>query len=168
MKYTIRLATEADGESLSRLKREMWETTYRGIYPDEKIDNFDYAKNRDAFVELIRNPDVEFYVVEDERKTIGYMDFGIPQRKFMDYKQEIGLLYVLKEYQGKGVGTELFRLAYDGIRKNGFDEFFISCNKYNLPAQKFYERMGGMVIHVDEDHADRSVPQVKYLYRIER
>ena len=32
----IRIATDEDCRSLATLKRRVWETTYRGIYPDEK------------------------------------------------------------------------------------------------------------------------------------
>ena len=45
-----------------------------------------------------------------------------------------------------------------------YDEFFISCNKYNYNARKFYEKMGGILIHEDDDNEDKSLVQVKYLY----
>lgn len=166
MNYNIRLANENDCNELSRLKHEVWETTYRGIYPDDKIDNFDYEKNKNSFINIVNNPDIELYIVEDEEKIIGYMDFGIPFRPFEDYKQEIGLLYILKEYQGKGIGKRLFNIGYENIKKNGYDEFFVCCNKYNILAQKFYERMGGKIIHIDDDNEDMSIPQIKYLYKI--
>lgn len=43
---------------------------------------------------------------------------------------------------------------------------FVCCNKYNVPAQKFYERMGGSIIHIDDDNEDMSIPQIKFLYKI--
>lgn len=166
MAYTIRKATITDCNELSYLKHKMWETTYRGIYPDDRIDKYDYEKNKYKFLKIINNPDIELYVVEDKNKLIGYMDFGIPIRPFKDYKQEIGLLYILKEYQGKGIGTELFDIAYNGIKSGGYKEFFVSCNKYNILAHKFYEKMGGIQIHRDDDMEDKSIPQVVYLYKI--
>lgn len=168
MEYIIRLATENDCNQLSILKHNVWETTYRGIYPDEKIDNYDYEENKNKFIKLVNNPDIKFFVVESDKKIVGYMDFGVPLRPFKDYKQEIGLLYLQKEYQGKGIGRELFNIAYNNIKKDGFDEFFISCNKYNIPSQKFYEKMGGVRIFVDEDNENRSIPQIKYLYKINK
>ena len=166
MNYEIRLANKNDCVELSRLKHKVWETTYRGIYPNDKIDNFDYEKNTEKFIRIIDNPEIELYVVEYEGKIIGYMDFGIPVRPFKDYKQEIGLLYILKEYQGKGIGKHLFNIAYENIKKTGVNEFIISCNKYNIPAQKFYEKMGGEIIEIDVDNEDMSIPQIKYLYKI--
>ena len=71
MNYNIRLSTEEDCDELSKLKHDIWETTYRGIYPDDKIDNFDYDKNKNSFINIINNPDIELYVVEDKEKIIG-------------------------------------------------------------------------------------------------
>ena len=166
MNYIIRLASEKDCNELSKVKHNVWETTYRGIYPDDKIDNFDYERHATSFKKIVNNPQIELYVVEYENEIIGYMDFGVPFRPFEDYKQELGLLYVLKEYQGNGIGKRLFDLAYTNMKKNGFNEFFISCNKYNLSAQRFYEKMGGEMIHIDDDNEDKSIPQIKYLYKI--
>ena len=78
----------------------------------------------------------------------------------------IGLLYLLKSCQGTGLGRKLFNIAYNKIKENGYKEFFISCNKYNYSAQKFYEKMGGKIIRIDEDNEDKSIPQVKFLYKI--
>ena len=94
------------------------------------------------------------------------MSCGVPIRPFEDYEQEIGLLYLLKEYRGNGIGSELFDLATEVITIAGYDRFFISCNKYNEPAKKFYEKMGGKLVHEDLDNEDKSIPQVKYHYDI--
>ena len=165
--YSIRFATENDCEELSKLKHDVWNETYRGIYPDEKIDNFDYEANKNTFIKIVNNLKIALYVVEHNGKLVGYMDYGTPYRPFQDFKQEIGLLYLLKECQGAGLGKKLFNTAYNKIKEKGYKEFFISCNKYNYPAHKFYEKMGGKIIHIDEDNEDKSIPQVKFLYRID-
>lgn len=36
----IRLAREEDCRSLALLKRRVWESTYRGIYPNDKLDKY--------------------------------------------------------------------------------------------------------------------------------
>ena len=166
MEYIIRLATEKDCVELSRLKQRVWNETYRGIYSDEKIDNYDYEKNRIKFLDIVNNPNIELYVVEDNNKLVGYMDCGIPIRSYKNYQQEIGLLYLLKEYQRQGIGKELFNIGVNSIKSKGFNEFFISCNKYNVNAQTFYKKMGGVIDIVDDDNIDKSIPQVKFIYKI--
>ena len=63
----------------------------------------------------------------DDREIIGFMTCGKPYKPFQDFQQEIGLLYILQEYQRQGIG------------KSFFDN-----------AIKFYRSMGGQVIHTDE------------------
>ena len=166
MNYVIRLANEKDCDNLSRLKQRVWSETYRGIYSDEKIDNFDYQKNSEKFLNIVNNPNIELYVVEDNNKLVGYMDCGTPFRPYKDFKQEIGLLYLLKDYQRKGIGKELFNIAVNKIKENSYNEFFVCCNKYNVNAQEFYKKMGGVIAEVDEDEKDKSIPQVMFVYKI--
>ena len=168
MKYIIRLATADDCEGLSKLKHTVWIQTYRGIYSDDRIDNYDYDKNKEYFLNIVADPNVELYVVEDDGKLVGYMSCGVPYRSYKDYEQEIGLLYLLSDYQKKGIGGELFDIGYNRIKEKGYDEFFISCNKFNTNAQEFYKRMGGVVDKIDEDNEDKAICQIKYIYKIKK
>lgn len=163
---SIRLANYFDCSALSLLKKELWETTYRGIYPNEKIDNYNYIENEIKFKNFIDNPQQYLYVVLDNDKIIGYFEFGVPFRAFQNYKQEIGLLYLKKEYQRTGIGKILFYFSFNNIKNAGVDKFFISCHKYNLNAQKFYKKMGGKVVQVDDDSDNNGLPHIKYEYTI--
>ena len=162
----IRLAKYTDCTELSYLKREIWETTYRGVYPDEKIDNYNYINNTEKFKSYIDNPNQQLFVVTDNNVIIAYIEFGKPFRPFEDYKQEIGLFYIRKDYQGIGLGKKLFDFAYNNIKTTNVDKFFISCHKYNLNAQKFYEKMGGKLVKIDEDFANNGLPQIKFEFKI--
>lgn len=162
----IREAKTSDCGALARLKRRVWEETYRGIYPDEKLDNFDEDAQAQAFADLLVREDVRLFVAEAGDEIIAYMACGAPRRPFGDFKQEIGLLYVRKDHQGQGLGRRLFSLGKAKIAESGAQKFFISCNLYNLPARGFYEKMGGVLAGVFLDGNDKSNAQVKYVYRI--
>ena len=45
-------ASEEDVPSIIALRQRIWGTTYRGIYPDSMIDNFDWDWHRE--MELLR------------------------------------------------------------------------------------------------------------------
>ena len=72
MEYNIRYAELTDCKKLSIVKRQVWETTYRGIYPDEKLDNYDYKKHEEKFISIINNKNVELYVAEVENEIIRF------------------------------------------------------------------------------------------------
>lgn len=56
------------------------------------------------------------------------------------------MLYILKEYQRQGIGTTFFDMTRKQVAEKGDKEFFLSVNKKNYDAQKFYIAMGGTVI----------------------
>lgn len=160
----IRAADQRDIPALVALKRQCWEETYRGIYPDEKIDTFSPSQHAARFQLLVEDPDRHLFIAEVEGRAAGYLEYGLPLRPFRTFRREIGLLYLLREFQHKGYGRQLFCLGRDAIYREGETQFFVSCNKYNTPAIAFYKRMGGCIIHTDPDQEDRSIPQVKLLY----
>jgi ribosomal protein S18 acetylase RimI-like enzyme len=164
--YTIRLATLDDCKDLSVLKRQVWETTYRGIYSDEKIDGYNYESQEEKFKNLVKSKKQHLYIATQNNNVVAYMCYGESLRPFKTYKNEIILFYIQKEHQGVGLGRALFEVGYNELKKLGTNQFIISCNKYNHPAQGFYEKMGGKLVHIDEDNNDKSIPQVKYLYQI--
>lgn len=165
--YIIRKAKYEDCLELSKLKIKIWKQVYIDIYPKEKIDNYSIEENKNKFMKLIDNKEADLYVVELDNKIIAYTSSGVPIRKYKDYKQEIGLLYIDLEYRNLGLGRKLFTLGYNNIKEKGYKEFFISCNKYNVNARGFYEKMGGLLIDTDPDYQDKSLSQVKYLYKID-
>ncbi|NLY46148.1 MAG: GNAT family N-acetyltransferase [Tissierella sp.] len=161
----IRLATYEDCRDLSMLKRRIWETTYKGIYPNEKFIKYDVDLNENKFKDMIKQQSQRLFVVLNDSQIIGYMSCGKIMRAFNKYTHDIGLLYLTKECQGKGTGTKLFEFARNELKNQGVIEFIVSCNKYNLSAQQFYKKMGGEIIKVDEDNRDKSIPQVKFLFK---
>ena len=157
--FTYRKALLEDCLDLAILKGQVWNTTYKGIYPDEKLSGYDIAKNESIFRNIVCNPDIELFVALDNQKIVGLMTCGKPYRPFMDFQQEIGLLYILKEYQRQGIGKTFFELVKKQVKANGYTEFFLSVNSRNYDAQKFYEAMGGVTIYQDD-------VSIKYSYQV--
>ncbi len=142
----FREAVLADCCDLAVLKGKVWNTTYQGIYPQEKLMGYDVEKNTRIFESIVANPEITLYVATDGEKIVGFMTCGKPYKPFREYGQEIGLLYILKEYQRQGIGRKFFRIARKLVAERGYKAFFLSVNKRNYDAQKFYLAMGGKVL----------------------
>ena len=147
---SYRKATIEDCFSIAELKGIVWNTTYRGIYPDESLDGYDVGKNALIIQKIVNNPEIEIYVAEDKGKIVGFMTCGKPYKPFRHYEQEIGLLYILKEYQRQGIGRGFFAVARKQVKENGYKEFIVSVNSQNNNAIQFYRSMGGEVIDTTE------------------
>ena len=163
---TYRIAEEKDCYEIAKLKGEVWNTTYRGIYSDDSLDNYDIERNQQTFEKIVKNPKTSLYIAENAERIVGFISFGEPYRPFNHYEQDIGLLYILKEYQKMGIGKKLFSIAKDDIRNNGYNEFFVSVNTSNKNAIDFYTAMGGNIIHIDESKEDKEEEQMKIHYTL--
>ena len=82
MSVEFRRATVDDVRTLTETRQKVWATTYRGIYPDEMIDQYDFDCHaaRDALQTLKRHADaqnIDFPMPEDERAFRMYIiDYG--------------------------------------------------------------------------------------------
>lgn len=157
---TFRKAEPADAAMLSRLRRQVWDETYRGIYPDEVIDGFDYARHEESSLKKILNPDMEMYVIGEGDTPVGYFSFihkEIPH---------VMQLYMIKTHRGRGAGKTALGIVRAYCKDNGAPAFTLNCNEHNLPARAFYEHMGGVVTAVDGGHLNRQEDQVTYRFDV--
>lgn len=167
-KPLIRPAGLFDAPGLADVKLLIWKETFLGIYPEEKIRNYDHKKYEKYFNDQIDNSEVSLYVVECDSEMCGYMCCGTAAKPYHGITQELSQLNLLRKIQHQHIGKKLFLLASEIISFKGYDEMCLCCNKYNYPAQEFYEKMGCEIIDIDEDNEDHSLPQIHYLYRINR
>lgn len=148
---TYRKATAEDCYSIAELKGVVWNTTYRGIYPDEKLKGYDVKKNEQILQSIVNNPEIEIYVATEHDKIVGFMTCGKPYKPFRHYQQEVGLLYILKEYQKQGIGKGFFELARKQVKEAGYKEFMVAVNSQNENAIQFYLAMGGQIVSSEEN-----------------
>jgi GNAT superfamily N-acetyltransferase len=103
-------------------------------------------KRAKAFEQGFSAASYKMYVAEaPERGIIGFADFGEPREKIATYESELYAIYLLPEFQRRGIGESLFNL---GVK------FFISGGKSSMylltleasPYRSFYEKMGGQII----------------------
>ena len=158
----FRPAEERDAAVIGKLRREIWGTTYRGIYPDEVIDRFDVEGHLRRDLGRIADPAFRVWVIEDGERPIGYL--------YLERRTGVHIqsLYVLREYQGRGIGRAAFALVRDCCRAWGLETFTCNCNAHNAPARGFYEHLGGVLIGADVGHENRQEDQVKYLFQTEQ
>lgn len=157
----IRKALEKDCKLLSRIKHKVWLTTYRGIYDDSELDDYDYSYHENKF----KNKIDELYVVINNEDIIGYFSFGIPRHEYLDYEYCINSLYILNEYQGKGIGRYIFEYIDKYCDDNNILKFFVNCNKYNDKALGFYLKMGGVITKLDDKDENKAGHQYYIEYK---
>ncbi|MBQ6479162.1 MAG: GNAT family N-acetyltransferase [Erysipelotrichaceae bacterium] len=153
-------AAETDASVISGLRRVVWSTTYRNIYPDDVIDHYDYPSHIRKDRERIHNKNYHVYLIKEGDLPIGYFYFEHTSGL------HIQSLYVLKEYQKNGIGKKVFSFLRQYCEKNGLDHFTWECNQHNYNARAFYEHMGGINIKENVGHENKRDDQITYSFKI--
>ena len=166
MMVSFRLAGSEDAKKLAEIRCMSWRSAYRGIYPDEMLDYFDFAAHEKQFQKQMQNPKTEVYIVQNDGRDIGYVTLS-RRDSYKDFGVCMDSLYLLPEVQGKGVGREIMKFVRKQCRKMGYSKFYHSCNPHNHRARAFYTAMGGQVGYRDDQNQDPAWDQWYYEYRLE-
>ena len=138
-------ATADDAQLIAQTRKLVWQETYRGIYPDEKLDQYDLALYTQRDREKILEAGNYYYLFMDGVNCIGYFSYGpYHYGTYKDFALCINHLYICKDYQGTGLGSFAFSVIREYCMQQGINRFFCGCNANNLPAIAFYRHMGGV------------------------
>ena len=157
MDVTIRKAVPEDAAILAWTRRIVWEQTYRGIYPNEKLDDYNLERYTQKDRNSIEKPQNHYYLFLDGNKCVGYFSFGpYHYGSYKDFCLCLNHLYICEGYKGRGLGRTAFSMLCNYALQQGIDKFFCGCNAHNEPAKGFYKHMGGQVGSVSTGHQDKS------------
>lgn len=165
--FEFKEATKNDLILLSNLRRKVWDETYRGIYYDSLIDDYNYDLNKSKDLKRINNKDYKVLIFYSDNNPIGYGYFGIEDKIiYRDLKVYIAGLYVIKKYKKNGIGKKFFKEVINFCKDRNINKFYNCCNFHNYKAQGFYEHMGGYTGRVDLFGEDKRNHQIFYEYTI--
>lgn len=135
----IRNMIETDSrEEISNIYEQSWKYAYKGIIPQDYLDNISSSQWCKAF----DNPERYTLVMLNDDKIIGTSSYC--KSRFDDYKDwgEIISIYFLPEYMGKGYGKCLLERAIEELKAMGFKQIFLWVLEDNHKARHFYEKCG--------------------------
>ena len=163
----IRRACSEDAILIALTRRTVWEETYRGIYPDEKLDSYDVQAYAQRDREKILDPSHHYYLFLDGKDCIGYFSFG-PYNYgiYKDFSLCLNHLYIRSDYQGRGLGKQAFAILRDYCARQGITKFFCGCNAHNQQAQGFYRHMGGIAGDLPRYHVNKSDDIIHFEFHI--
>ena len=107
-------------------------------YKTEELENFINNKSNLGFIAKYNNKIVGF--------SFGYILIH-PNGEKIFYFDAID---IMKDYQDKGIGTELMNYTKNYVKKIGCSEMFLVTNKSNISACKCYEKSGAVSASEDD------------------
>lgn len=144
----IRKAELDDAAGIATVHVASWRETYRGIVPDDFLDNLSIQRRTDGWVNSLSDPSNLYhrtFVAEVDGQIAGFSNYGFPQEKNEEFDGELYAIYLLKSAQGRGIGKMLFVEAARGLLELGSSSMLVWVLKDN-PTRGFYEHLGGVYV----------------------
>jgi ribosomal protein S18 acetylase RimI-like enzyme len=147
----IRKAVLSDAKGIAKVHVDSWKTTYANIVPDEYLDTLTYQRREQLWIKII--PIGGVYVAENlEGEIVGFSSGGKERsNQYKGFDGELYAIYILKEYQGQGIGKALVKPIVDDLKGMGLNSMLVLVLKDNV-SRKFYESLGGKKVDSEEVH----------------
>ena len=137
MKIEYEKAKLKDFEEIHTVMQSSAREISRKSYTKELVDTFDkfyIDKTKDYIKQTLENPDNHTIVAKDENRIIGFIQLKINIRN-----ATISHLYILPDFEGNSVGTQLFNLIKEQAVQLNVAKLMIEST---LNALTYYERLG--------------------------
>jgi len=145
-KITYRKADVEDALAVAKVHVESWRKSFAGIVPQEFLDNLTVEKREPAFRQRFGDENYKMFVAETAKDGIvGFADFGVARESDFAFEAELYAIYLLREFQGKGIGEHLFKFCQKEMIADGFDSMYLIALEVS-PYKSFYEKMGGKIV----------------------
>jgi ribosomal protein S18 acetylase RimI-like enzyme len=147
-----------------------WRETYAGILPDATLAALSVEKRMAMWDEILREPEslgsTVVHLAEINGQLAGFGSCGSQRTKDLAIKGfsgEISALYVLRPFQGRGIGARLFRTMSSNLVNRAFKAASLWVLNENSVARRFYAQQGGRVVGEREDlRGDTVLTEIAY------
>jgi ribosomal protein S18 acetylase RimI-like enzyme len=147
----FRNAEPVDAPALGALHVASWRETYAGLLPAEFLDGLSPDRRGEVWSAVLQDPSIHgataVCLAERDGEAVGFGACGSQRDAALQargFTGEIGAVYVLRCCQGAGVGGALMRLMARALFEAGHAGASLWVLRDNIPARRFYERLGGV------------------------
>jgi ribosomal protein S18 acetylase RimI-like enzyme len=146
---TIRPAVPEDAEAIARVHVASWQTTYRGIIPDDVLAGLSVERRAEMWARAAGQSGREgrsLTVAEDGDRIVGFAAGGPVQHPDPVYTGELYAIYLLASHQRLGIGRRLVAAVAAALDAGGHRTMLLWVLTANEPARRFYESLGGRAV----------------------
>jgi len=137
---TISEASISDIKIIQKIAHITWPITYGPILSEKQLQYMlDLIYSDEALSKQIQNKEQLFYLISDEKSTIGFI--GIEHHYNKEAITKIHKIYFLPETQGKGFGKKVFGWIGKAASENNSAALLLNVNRFNT-ALHFYKKLG--------------------------
>ncbi|KGR76546.1 GNAT family N-acetyltransferase [Ureibacillus manganicus] len=138
----IRKATKDDAKGIAKVHVDSWRTTYKGIISEEFLNNLSYEQRTELWIRNLSQTENYVIVAENsEGEIVGFAVFAKRETNTVSNSTDLTSIYLLEEYQGKGIGKALLKELFSQIKQQGYEKVFVDVLDKNKTCA-FYEHYG--------------------------
>jgi GNAT superfamily N-acetyltransferase len=141
----IRPSKVTDAHSISCVYIQTWQDTYLSLVPFGYLYSMSQSHLEQGFIDELKSKKVISYVAEDHGEVVGFASGGYERHGDYIYRGEIYALYVLKNHQRQGIGTELVSALTTKLNHFGIYSMLVWVLERN-PYRRFYEKINGIYL----------------------
>lgn len=143
-RFAIREARLGDAEEIARAHVESWQTSYRGILPDDVLDYIDVGQRVLTRRRILQEQGSVHLVAYDvtHGDIVGFCDAG-PARRSVPEEGEVYAIYLIHRAKRYGLGREMFEEVMGRLAAKGMRSLIVWVLEENHHARRFYEALGG-------------------------
>lgn len=146
----IRRAKLEDAPGIAKVHVDSWRTTYKGIIPDNFLNNLSYENRTELWKRNITDETNYIVVALNEMdEIIGFGTAGKRQENKEEHTGDLTSIYLLEEYQGKGIGKKLLKELFKHFKELGRKKIFVEVLEDNK-TRYFYEYYGAKLVKKDQ------------------
>ena len=141
----IRHANAEDAPGIAHVHVSSWRTTYPDIVPSAILENLSEERNQAYWQDLILNPEQGCFVLvamDKRNQVVGFASAGQERSGNYPFQGELYAIYMLRQYQGRGLGRQLVSAVAQQLLEQGFSSMLVWVLRDNL-FRAFYEALGG-------------------------
>ena len=142
MEFKIRKALLDDAYNRAVCHVSSWQSAYKGIVPDEILNNLSAEKIAEKFKAELERNEYSYYCAEYANEVVGHFNIGKCREDDKLDAGELRGIYLIEKLWGKGHGKEMMEYALNLLKKTGYDEVILWVLEDNNRARKFYEKCG--------------------------
>ena len=148
-KIELRKLTLEDLFELKKIGRKTYsDAFYLQNSTENMLSYLNFAFSDERLTSELNEEQSEFYFARRDNETVGYlkMNFGSAQTDLKEEEaMELERIYLLIEFQAKGIGKQLLTHVIGMARKRGLNYLWLGVWKKNVRAVEFYKREGFVI-----------------------
>ncbi|MDX2270479.1 MAG: GNAT family N-acetyltransferase [Cyanobacteriota bacterium] len=143
---TIRIANLEDAELLTGLARQTFQETFGAqTHPQDLALYLQQSFHPRQQQQELADPLTITLLVEVAEQTVGYAQLRVADTPACiqgNHPLEIGRIYLLQAWVGRGLGNLLMKTCLEAAQMSGFQTVWLGVWEHNYLAQAFYEKWG--------------------------